>query len=313
MKPNVEAPAVARRDAPSRSGEFVGPPAPERPETSRPSATVKRTPEPKEANPMPPRPGMEKPAGDTLTDRPMDRFVPEKVDGAASPVVLKLHDLDQDAPCRQLADALARDAGFRLELPCDNGTRAFERLQAACQEQKIGLLIEQTAQKRLNTPATKTHYIVYIENMTPEELTRLVQQIGAEDKSTAGKRPVVPYFDRLVVQRLTWRDYNEPVRPARRRRSEDGAVEGRRTGWPGAGCRAAGTGAGLQFGAAAEEVPRDQTLPRIAQAGQAGYGARDHRVAQPLTVRTRLRLRHPGHTLDPRLCLGTRCHRLAKP
>jgi hypothetical protein len=192
--------------------KFVGPPFDGKIEKDPPSAVVKNDtpmkdpviPPPPESNPM-----KEDPMGDRLTAPAMERFKLEMVEGAAKPVILKLHELDQEPVLVRLASEVSKAPGFRLELPCDNGTRAFERLQAACKDQKIGVLIDQKAQQRLKDPKAKTNYVLYVENLTPEELIRFVQEIGAEDRKAAAKKPADAHFDRLVVTRLTKRDYKE--------------------------------------------------------------------------------------------------------
>jgi hypothetical protein len=190
--------------------KFVGPPFDGKIEKDPPAVVKKDPPEkdpvipPPDSNPM-----KDDPMGDRLTAPAMERFKLEMVEGAAKPVILKLHDLDQDPVLARLAGEVSKAPGFRLELPCDNGTRAFERLQAACKDQKIAVLIDQKAQQRLKDPKAKTNYVLYVENLTPEELTRFVQGIGAEDRKAAAKKPADAHFDRLVVTRLTKRDYKE--------------------------------------------------------------------------------------------------------
>jgi hypothetical protein len=199
---------IAHNETTPKRYEFVGPPEPG-PGDDNP-AIAKNPSTPKPDDPAPPDPGpMKDDLGPALTDRAMERFELEKVVGAAKPVIVKLHDLDQADPRKRLNDELAQSNGFRLELPCDNGTRAFDRLQAACKDQKIGLLIDQKAQQRLKATQYKTNYVLYIENVTAEELSRLVQQLGADDKKAAAKKANDAQFDRLVVTRLTKRDYEE--------------------------------------------------------------------------------------------------------
>ena len=68
-------------------------------------------------------------------------------------VQLEIVDADRghSIPCRhheksaartRLLDELKKYAGFWLELPCDHGTRAFERLRAVCKNQKVSLIID---------------------------------------------------------------------------------------------------------------------------------------------------------------------------
>lgn len=210
-----EKPVVVRVDTPSK--EFVGP------LDETPPAVVRVEPAPKEfVGPLdetppvivkgpselhgPPEPERKE---ELLTNPTMEIFKPEMVESGVKPVIVKLHDLDQDEPRKKLSDELTKDSGFRMELPCDNGTRAFDRLKLVCKEQKIDVQIDQKAQQRLKTPQAKTNYVLYIENVTPEELGRLIQQLGAEDKKAAAKKPSEAHFVSMVVTRLTKRDYKE--------------------------------------------------------------------------------------------------------
>ncbi len=71
---------------------------------------------------------------------------------AILPVVLKVHDLDQEAVREDSVAELRKDTNFRLELPCQNGTKAFEHVQTAARTLNLGLLIEKRAQDRLKMP-----------------------------------------------------------------------------------------------------------------------------------------------------------------
>jgi hypothetical protein len=65
----------------------------------------------------------------------------------------------------------------------------------------MGLIIDKAAQERIKLK-WKISYLLYFEDVTPEELTEFVRQIDVEDhKSTAGK-PAETQFDRLVLTRM---------------------------------------------------------------------------------------------------------------
>ena len=199
---------IAHNATPRGPYEFVGPQP--GPRDENPTPIVKVT-VPKPNDPTPP--GMN-PVKDGSTDKPLtDRatgpFKLEMVTGTPRPLVLKLHDLDKAEPRLKLNEELGKSGGFRVELPCDNGTKAFERLQAACKEQKVSLLIDRTAQQRLKKPQSKTDYYVYLENVTAEALSQLLGQIAAEDRNAGSKKPSEARFDWAVVMRMTKRDYGE--------------------------------------------------------------------------------------------------------
>ena len=115
------------------------------------------------------------------------------------PLVLRMHDLDKDNVRKSLLDELKPDTGCWLELPCDNGTRTFDRVKAAVKKQKISLVIDQAAQKNLQGTAAKSNYLLFVEDVTPEDATRLLQHIGLADKQAAANKPGEARVDRLVL------------------------------------------------------------------------------------------------------------------
>ena len=58
-------------------------------------------------------------------------------------------------------------------------------------------------------PMWKTNYVVYMENLTPEELAHFVQCVGAEDKKRAAHKPAEGQFNRLVLTRMTAEHHKE--------------------------------------------------------------------------------------------------------
>jgi hypothetical protein len=165
------------------------------------------TPDPK---PDPREPGARPDApkeGNVLTDR-MEMFRIDRVT-LALPVVLRLHNLDQEPVRRQLLDELARDREVRIELPCRNSTRAFERLQEGFKAANFGAIIDPHAQARLKLPQIPTTYALYLENLTPDELARLLLRLGQDDKKAGTRKPPDAQFDRLVLARMGPQDHKE--------------------------------------------------------------------------------------------------------
>ena len=118
------------------------------------------------------------------------------------PILVKLSDLDRAPARKQLLADLSKDNAFRLELPCSNGTKALERVQNAARKLGIGLVFDKPAQERIRLK-WKISYALYMEDLTPEELTQFLQQIDAEDHKKVGGKPADPQFDRLVLTRMT--------------------------------------------------------------------------------------------------------------
>jgi DNA-binding NarL/FixJ family response regulator len=142
------------------------------------------------------------PRVEALTDRPIpakERFSPERVEAGPRPFIKELQLIQQDGVRAELLDFLKHGDGFRIELPSGNGTQALDRLQAACKDQKLTVLVEPTAQRRHKMTQAKTNYVLYVENLSPEELTALLQSVAAEDHKS-------PRFTGLVVRQLTRTD-----------------------------------------------------------------------------------------------------------
>jgi hypothetical protein len=136
----------------------------------------------------------------TLTDR-LEMFQLDLVPDTL-PVVIKVSDLDREPVRKQLIAELQKDTDFRIELPCQNGTKAFDRVQKAAETLKFKLILDKQAQERIKLK-WRTNYVLYLENVMPEELTRFVQQIGLEDRKSAAGKPAEMRIDRLVLTRMT--------------------------------------------------------------------------------------------------------------
>jgi hypothetical protein len=167
------------------------------------------TPEP--LNPMDPMPVVQansdqaKPIDEPLTAPSMEMFELKKID-VALPVVVKLHQLDQDAKRKALLDELKKTTSFRLEIPSSNGSKALDRLQAACKGDNLGLLIERSALDRFQKPVLKTNYVVYVEDITPEELVRWLRRIAVEDSKPDAKKQVNAQLEAAVMTQTTKQD-----------------------------------------------------------------------------------------------------------
>lgn len=142
-----------------------------------------------------------------LTDR-LEMFRFSKVDDSL-PVIFKLGDLGQSTVRRELLAELGKHDRFRLELPCRNGSKALERLQTAAKAVHLELAIEKHAKERMQLPKLKTNYLVYLEDVTPEEVADLLRRIGDRDGKIAARKPAEAQFDRLVLTALTPKDHKE--------------------------------------------------------------------------------------------------------
>jgi hypothetical protein len=146
---------------------------------------------------------------DAFTYPGLEIFTPPAVPNPTVdlPIPFKLRELGEEATRKRLLAELQKDSAFRVELPCDNGTRAFERLQTVFKARHVTLTIDATAQRRLAHPQWKTNYVLLAEDLTPDELAALLQPLTADDKN--GGKPAEGPFDSLVLTRMTERDHKE--------------------------------------------------------------------------------------------------------
>ena len=184
----------------------VAPPAegPKPPEASR-TAPVADAPR---EEPEPPRtPAANEPNPETTLTLPVpekEMFQPRRPD-VALPLVLEFGKLDT----AKLREELGKDSGFRLEMPCGESAVAFEHLRAALKARGVGLLLDQVAQARLKQPRLRTNFVLYAEDLLPDELVAILQQVGSEDRKAAAKHRSDPQFNGFVVTRMGEDDRKE--------------------------------------------------------------------------------------------------------
>jgi negative regulator of sigma E activity len=114
------------------------------------------------------------------------------------PLILPLHDLDQAYPKRRLREDLGKDEIIRLDLFCKDATRSAELLQAALKAKGQHVIVDAQAADRLKKKQ-RTEYLFYTEAMTAQEVTALLEQLGAEDKKAEQKKSGDGQFDNFVL------------------------------------------------------------------------------------------------------------------
>jgi hypothetical protein len=135
----------------------------------------------------------------------MELFPPKAADGSLPLLILKFGDLD----AAKLKEELGKDSGFRLELPVRESAKAMARLQAVCQAANFNLMIEQDAAARLKQPKLHTNFVLYCEDLSTDDLVKLLQQVAAEDKKAEAKKKGDGEYDGLVVTRMSKDDRKE--------------------------------------------------------------------------------------------------------
>jgi hypothetical protein len=200
--------AVPPNKTPSDAPREKASPKPEIPSPVKRPEIVKR-PDVKPNKPSPAPPSTP-PKPETVLTGQVEMFQLRKVSDFL-PVVFKVRELDRETVRKNLIAELRKDADFRLELPCPNGSRALQRVRNVAKTMQLDLVIEKGAREWIKLQAPGS-YSVYIEDLTPEELTRFLQRIGAEDAKLAArknKKPAESQFDWLVISRMTPQNHKE--------------------------------------------------------------------------------------------------------
>jgi hypothetical protein len=89
---------------------------------------------------------------------------------------------------------------------CLEHAKGLARLQAAFQAHGVRLVIDKDAQTCL-ARRTKTSYVLYVEDVTGEELAAILRDVGRADKKAEARREA--QFDRIIVNALSPADYKE--------------------------------------------------------------------------------------------------------
>jgi hypothetical protein len=132
----------------------------------------------------------------------------------------------------KLRTALGTEAALRIELPCHDTAKGFRRLQAALKEIGVALAIDAAAQNRLDKPRLRSNYVLFVEDLTADELARALAKVGSDDKKAAEARPKGDgQFSKMVVNRLTGADRKElsDVLRVEARQLQPGAGQGKGT------------------------------------------------------------------------------------
>jgi anti-sigma-K factor RskA len=173
-----------------------------------------KTPQPREELPMPVAVNPEK---------PKDPVNPETVIGSETPqpdlemfkphVVKPPFMLVEDVRAlhaERLRKELGEETALRVELPCNDTAKGFRRLQTALKEVGVTLAIDAAAQNRLDKPRLRSNYVLFVEDLTAEELARALARVGADDKKAAEARTKPDgQFSKVVVNRLIEADVKE--------------------------------------------------------------------------------------------------------
>jgi hypothetical protein len=118
------------------------------------------------------------------------------------PSVSKLSELEQAATARKLTEQLSAPGAYRIEILCKDAARSFPRVRAAFAAGKIDLVVDPLAQKRLKKPHYRNSFAIFMENLTPAEMVRLLARLAVVDRGGVGdKKSSEPRLEgTLVIQ-----------------------------------------------------------------------------------------------------------------
>jgi hypothetical protein len=132
---------------------------------------------------------------------------PDQVD-VSIPALFAIRDLGQPSGSKRLQKELSSGNAFYIELLCREGTRAFPRVRAALKGAGVELVVDATAEHFLKNPKWKVNYAFYLEDLTPEDLGRVLARLSSRaDTVFDARRPHGGQFAgadaNLVVCRMT--------------------------------------------------------------------------------------------------------------
>ncbi len=221
-RPSLDATvAIGTGPSPDVAPDPAPRPEPEPKETGGSALAVKPLPPPHA--PHDPLPIEQLPMPIVQTDPPRNPVKPEDVQASPTPLpdmeifkpaIVKppfslLEDV-REIQADRLVKKLGRENSLRIELPCHDTAKAFRRIQAALKEAGLTLAIDPAAQNRLDKPALRSNYVIFLEDLTADELARALARVGSDDRKAAEIKPRPQgLFTKMVVNGLSDADRKE--------------------------------------------------------------------------------------------------------
>jgi len=113
-------------------------------------------------------------------------------------MILGIRDLEQTAVTQQVVQELKKDSASRVDLFCTDSVRALDRLQKTFLANGVTLRIDPATRAWLDRrPAARTNLAIYSEELSAEDLGKILQQLAGEDKKAGAQ------FDKVVVNGVT--------------------------------------------------------------------------------------------------------------
>lgn len=168
-------------------------PDPMQPELRPMTVELPKTPDPERQPEIEPEPML----GSIFTDRFNERTQLRTVE-PTFPTIHKVQGLEKP----RWTDELGKATAFRLEMPTRDANKTVERFQSILKSQNLQAVVDGPAALRLPRPQLKSSFLVLLEDITPDELTALVEVLAEADRKPDNKKSVDPVLAaRLVLSR----------------------------------------------------------------------------------------------------------------
>ncbi len=125
-------------------------------------------------------------------------------------LLLPLRSLDEAK--KILRDELRKDEVVRIDLFCKDSTRGAELTLTALKSSGHQSLVDSMAHDRLNKKRPKSEFVFYTESMNADEIAKLLEQLGADDKKAESKKAGDGQFDKFELTPFTVADMSELAR-----------------------------------------------------------------------------------------------------
>ena len=104
------------------------------------------------------------------------------------PALFRLQLLKLEAQRQRLRAELTHHDAHYAEVLCREGTHAFPRVEAVLKANGVRLVVDSTARVLLKNKR-RSNFLFYIEDVTPQEFGRILEQLGQEDRPEPQKPP----------------------------------------------------------------------------------------------------------------------------
>src|SRR5262249_4658233 len=111
-------------------------------------------------------------------------------------LIRTLQELRQTEQAGPLLSKLKRDDAVHVHMLCRDPGKGLHQLRDVLTARGVQLIVDYEAQVRLNDRAlsTRTTFVLYTENVTPDEMLAVVRELGQKDLKAAKKNKAPVQF-----------------------------------------------------------------------------------------------------------------------